>query len=145
MQNAFLQKVQKSFTDDTLSLAQTSDVPGEMLESGMDKFKGLKNMFETKFVVFDTEWSVVDWTVFCVVIAIIIVAVLIGLCFCCCIGSTEAEELKNAREKAEKEAMDKDFMEYKAGEASLVDGLGAAGAADAAADPPADAPMEGAM
>ena len=137
MQNAFLQKVQKSLTDDTLSLAQTSSIPGELLESGLSKFPGLKNIYETKFVVWDTEWSVIDWTIFCIVLAIIIVAVLIGLCFCCCIGSTEAEELKAAREKAEKDAMEKDFMEYKQGEASLVAGLGEAGAADA--------PMEGAM
>ena len=65
---------------------------------------------------------------------------LIGLCFCCCIGSTQPEEHKAAREKAEKEAMDKDFMEYKAGENALA-GLGAAGEADAAPE----APMEGAM
>ena len=89
----------------------------------------LKNIYETKFVVWNTEWSVIDWTIFCIVLAIIIVAVLIGLCFCCCIGSTEAEELKAAREKAEKEAMEKDFKEYEAGKESLVAGLGAAGEA----------------
>ena len=139
MQNAFLQKVQKSLTDDTLSLAQTSSTPGEALISGLDSTgASLHTIFNTKFVIWETEWSVIDWTIFCIVLAIIIVAVLIGLCFCCCIGSTEAEENRDAREKADKEAMDKDFMEYKQGEASLVAGLGEAGAADAA-------PMEGAM
>ena len=142
MQNASLQKVQKSLTDDTLSLAQTSSVPGEALINGLDS--SLKNIYETKFVVFSTEWSVIDWTIFCIVVAIIIVAVLIGLCFCCCIGSTQPEEAKAAREKAEKEAMDKDFMEYKAG-ANALAGLGAAGEADAAPEPPAEAPMEEAM
>ena len=109
MQNAFLQKVQKSLTDDTLSLAQTSSVPGEVLIEGLDS--SLKNIYETKFVVFSTEWSVIDWTIFCIVVAIIIVAVLIGLCFCCCIGSTQPEEAKAAREKAEKEAAEKEKKE----------------------------------
>ena len=53
-------------------------------------------MFETQFVVFGTAWSVVDWTIFCVVIAIIIVAVLIGLIFCCCIGQDQKEAEKEA-------------------------------------------------
>ena len=141
MQNAFLQKVQMSLTDDTLSLAQTSSVPGEALIEGLDL--SLKNIYETKFVIFATEWSVIDWTIFCIVLAIIIIAVVIGLLFCCCVGSTQPEELQAAREKAEKEAMDKDFMEYKAGENALA-GLGASGEADAPSAP-ADPPMEEAM
>ena len=138
MQNAFLNKVQKSM-DSTLQLAQTSSPVGDVLESGLEG-TGLKNIYETKFVVWNTEWSVIDWTIFCIILAIIIVAIAIGLCFCCCIGSTEADELREAMEKAKKEAEDKDFMEYKAGEESLVAGLGAAGA-----EAPMEAPMEEAM
>ena len=101
----------KSLHDDSISLAQIN--PGSVLEAGVEIYaNGLKNMFETKFMVWNTEWSVIDWTILCIIIAIIIVAVLLGLCFCCCVGSTEAEELKEAREKAENEKNDKEF-EYK--------------------------------
>ena len=138
MQNAFLTKVQKSLDNSPLSLAQTNSPGSEMLQAGLEG-SGLKNIYETKFMIWNTEWSVVDWTIFCIVVAIIIVAVLLGLLFCCCVGSTEAQELKEAREKAEKEEKDKDFMEYKAGEQSLVKGLGEGAAAGAAA---ADAPKD---
>ena len=125
MQNAFLNKVHNSMpSDEPIQLAQT---PNELLQSGLEN-SGLKNIYETKFIVWNTEWSVVDWTIFCIVIAVIIVGVLIGLLFCCCIGSTEQQELKEAREKAEMDAKNMDYMEYMQGKESLA-ALGMAGEA----------------
>ena len=55
--------------------------------------------------MFGTAWSVVDWTIFCIVVAIIIVAVVIGLIFCCCIGNNADEAAKEAKDKADMDAM----------------------------------------
>ena len=63
-------------------------------------------------MVWNTKWSDVDWTLLVIVIAIIFVP-LLCLVLCYCLGSSEVDKLNEAREKEEKEAMDKESMEKK--------------------------------
>ena len=120
--------------DNALQLAQTSNMsPQEILQNGIE-MSGLKDIYTTQFVIFNTAWSVVDWTILVIIVVIIIVGIVVGLIFCCCIGSDQETVDKDAREKAEEEAKNKDYMEYMQGEQSLVAGLGAGEAAEADAD-----------
>ena len=66
------------------------------------KALGLKGMSETEFIVFGTKWNVWDWTIFCIIIAVILVAILIGLIMCCLIGSNAESEKKEAEERIQK-------------------------------------------
>ena len=56
-------------------------------------------MKDTEFMIMGAKWNVLDWTCLCIVIAIIIVAILIGLIMCCLIGSNAEKEKADAEEK----------------------------------------------
>ena len=89
--------------DNALQLAQTSNMsPQEILQNGIE-MSGLKDIYNTQFVIFNTAWSVVDWTILVIIVVIIIVGIVVGLIFCCCIGSDE--------QKAEQDAKDQAMME----------------------------------
>ena len=49
------------------------------------------------------EFSVFDWTIFVIVLAILIALGLVMFVFFCCIGSTKEETDMEAKEKVEKE------------------------------------------
>ena len=89
----------------------------------------LKDIYETKFIVFGVVWSVWDWTVFVFILAFIVVisAVAFFCCWCCYPEryqeEKEAEEDQDAKSKAE---TDKEVMDA---EAKLSAKLAAAGAA----------------
>ena len=46
-------------------------------------------MYHTKFMVMGSEWNVWDWTVFIIILAVVIVGALIGFLFCCCMSGNK--------------------------------------------------------
>lgn len=74
-----------------------------MAEDVLNLKKGLKNIFETKFVIGGVVWTVWDWTIFVFILGFIIVGSLIAflICWCC---------YPNRYEEEEEAVMDQDKM-----------------------------------
>ena len=63
----------------------------------------IDTFFNTKFTINGTEWSVWDWTIFVIVIAVLIALGVVLFLFFCCISSTQEETDKEAMDAVEKE------------------------------------------
>ena len=108
MQNAFLNKVApQDQGSEGLQLAQIPGAPEptEIVDGVNEK---LLDMYHTKFMVMGSEWNVWDWTVFIIILAVVIVGALIGFLFCCCMSGNKEQEEKAAADKVEKDKMEMD-------------------------------------
>lgn len=95
----------------------------------MNMKKGLKNIFETKFVIEGVVWSVWDWTIFVFIVAIIVVAALIAFLICWCCYPNRYEDEKEAVDDQNNQSMNKSREEQEKAQARLTASLAAAGTA----------------
>ena len=112
MQGAFFDK-RKANDEDEIMLAQLEETQPQIMQlvkrilarQGPEPLKGIHN---TKFVLFGQIWSVWDWTVFVIILFVVLVSFGLTILLCICCGPTQQEdeeeleeELKLERQKHE--------------------------------------------
>ena len=123
---------------DVLELAQTKSISSAKSEDNkleavademMEMKKGLKSIFETKFVIEGVVWSVWDWTIFVILVAIILVAALLFFLICWCCYPNRYDEEKDAVDDQNNKSLNRSREEQAEAKARLSASLAAAGTA----------------
>ena len=109
MQGAFFDK-RTANDEDEMMLAQLEETQPQIMQlvKRILTKQPLKGIHDTKFVLFGQIWSVWDWTVFVIILFVILVSFGLTILLCICCGPTQQEdeeeleeELKLERQKHE--------------------------------------------
>lgn len=91
--------------------------------------KGLKSIYETKFIVGGVVWNVWDWTIFVFILGFIVVGGLIAFLICCCCYPNRYDDEYDAVKEQNNMSMNDSLRERDQAAQRLSASLAAAGAA----------------